>query len=139
MTLRLVDTIYEIEELWPRIRELWYKIKEQEVALPVDHPANTLSNLLQGKEFLFVWEVDGVIESMVLGSFEQYPLIKVFRLNGLSGKLGPHWAECLKVIEGYAQKNGAQGFEFWGRPGLGPFLRTQGYKLGMQHFIKRID
>lgn len=137
--LRLVGNITEIEELWPRIRELWLRIKEQEVALPVDHPAHTLSNLLNGREFLFVWEVDGEIESMVLGSFETYPLMKVFRLNGLSGKLGDHWGPALQQIETYAKQQGARGFEFWGRPGLGPFLRTQGYKIGMQHYIKRID
>jgi len=136
--LRHVSSINEIEILWPKIRDLWLRVREQEVALQVDCPANTLQRLLNGIEFLFVWEQDGEIESMVTGSFESYPEMKVFRLNCLAGKLGPHWAAALNQIETIAKQNGAQGFEFWGRPGLSPFLRQQGYKLGMQHYIKEV-
>lgn len=136
--LRLVNTVDEVVRLWPRIKELWLKIREQEVALPVDTPEDTLRSILNGVDTLFVWEVDGEIESMVLGSFQQYPRVKVFRLNALSGKLGPHWADCLKQIEDGARKSGAQGFEFWGRPGLAPFLKSQGYRVGMQHYIKEL-
>lgn len=137
--LRCVQDINEIEELWPRIKAAWMMVRDKEVALDVVSPADTLKSLLLFNEILFLWEVNGEIESIVIGQFVDYPRLKVFRLNSLSGKLGEHWASALSSIEQWALSKGAQGFEFWGRPGLGKFLSSQGYHLGMQHFIKGVE
>jgi hypothetical protein len=128
-----------IDELAPRLRELYKRIQEQEEEIYHYPFYKLIEDLKKQDKLLFVEYEDNKLISFAIVDFLTYDKLKSLRIMYAAGIMNEKWPAYIDFFEAFGKQFNIDFLEVWGRPGWSKLLKPKGFRTKVVNYVKRLQ